>query len=226
MGVKTSTSGELIFYNDGDGQTRLFYNNDPELIDKRPRHEKFFGMTEDEIYKEYGLVFTKTNISIGNEIQYKISSDFEAELWMIKKGFVKYVRGKKVWHDEALEHGWENAWTPPENYEPTKKLKELGHVYFIKSQGDYKIGSSNAKRIQRRVIGQCPDEILAICKPIKDFRKLEKDLHKEFASKRVLKYEIFKNLSQIEIDSIIKKLGGINVDVTQQHSKRRRMANG
>ena len=116
MGLRTSTSGELIFYNDGDGQTRLFYNNDPELIDKRPRHEKFFGMTEDEIYKEYGLVFTKTNISIGNEIQYKISSDFEAELWMIKKGFIKYVRGVKVWHDEALEHGWENAWTPPEDY--------------------------------------------------------------------------------------------------------------
>ena len=53
------------------------YINEPE-VDKRPRHEKFFGMTEDEIYKEYGLVFTKTNISIGNEVQYKISSDFEA----------------------------------------------------------------------------------------------------------------------------------------------------
>jgi hypothetical protein len=216
--------GDFIFNTTGNGIISTY----PCTFetDKRPRHEKFFGMTEEEIYKEYGLVFTKTNISIGNEVQYKISSDFEAELWMIKKGFIKYVRGRKVWHDEALEHGWENAWTPPKDYEPTKKSKELGHVYFIKSQGDYKIGSSNAKRIQRRVIGQCPDEILAICKPIKDFRKLEKDLHKEFASKRVLKYEIFKNLSQIEIDSIIKKLGGINVDVTQQHSKRRRMANG
>ena len=189
--------------------------------DKRPRHEKFFGMTEDEIYKEYGLVFTKTNISIGNEIQYKISSDFEAELWMIKKGFVKYVRGKKVWHDEALEHGWENAWTPPKNYEPTKKSKQLGHVYFIKSQGDYKIGSSNAKRIQRRVIGQCPDEILAISKPRTKFREYEKQLHKKFAAKRVLKYEIFKNLTKDEISWIIKELGGINVDMTSKGSKRR-----
>ena len=189
--------------------------------DKRPRHEKFFGMTEDEIYKEYGLVFTKTNISIANEIQYKISSDFEAELWMIKKGFVKYVRGKKVWHDEALEHGWENAWTPPKNYEPTKKSKQLGHVYFIKSQGDYKIGSSNAKRIQRRVIGQCPDEILAISKPRTKFREYEKQLHKKFAAKRVLKYEIFKNLTKDEINWIIKELGGINVDMTSKGSKRR-----
>ena len=189
--------------------------------DKRPRHEKFFGMTEDEIYKEYGLVFTKTNISIGNEIQYKISSDFEAELWMIKKGFIRYVRGKKVWHDEALEHGWENAWTPPKNYEPTKKSKQLGHVYFIKSQGDYKIGSSNAKRIQRRVIGQCPDEILAISKPRTKFREYEKQLHKKFAAKRVLKYEIFKNLTKDEISWIIKELGGINVDMTSKGSKRR-----
>ena len=189
--------------------------------DKRPRHEKFFGMTEDEIYKEYGLVFTKTNISIGNEIQYKISSDFEAELWMIKKGFIKYVRGKKVWHDEALEHGWENAWTPPKNYEPTKKSKQLGHVYFIKSQGDYKIGSSNAKRIQRRVIGQCPDEILAISKPRTEFREYEKQLHRKFATKRVLKYEIFKNLTQDEINWIINELGGINVDMTSKGSRRR-----
>ena len=189
--------------------------------DKRPRHEKFFSMTEDEIYKEYGLVFTKTNISIGNEIQYKISSDFEAELLMIKKGFIRYVRGKKVWHDEALEHGWENAWTPPKNYEPTKKSKELGHVYFIKSQGDYKIGSSNAKRIQRRVIGQCPDEILAISKPRTKFREYEKQLHKKFAAKRVLKYEIFKNLTKDEINWIIKELGGINVDMTSKGSKRR-----
>ena len=196
------------------------YFNEPE-VDKRPRHEKFFDMTEDEIYKEYGLVFTKTNISIGNEIQYKISSDFEAELWMIKKGFVKYVRGKKVWHDEALEHGWENAWTPPKNYEPTKKSKQLGHVYFIKSQGDYKIGSSNSKRIQRRVIGQCPDEILAISKPRTEFREYEKQLHRKFATKRVLKYEIFKNLTQDEINWIINELGGINVDMTSKGSRRR-----
>ena len=192
---------DITFRTTGHGIISTYFN-EPE-VDKRPRHEKFFDMTEDEIYKEYGLVFTKTNISIGNEVQYKISSDFEAELWMIKKGFVKYVRGVKVWHNEALEHGWKNAWTPPKNYEPTKKSKQLGHVYFIKSQGDYKIGSSNAKRIQRRVIGQCPDEILAISKPRTKFREYEKQLHRKFAAKRVLKYEIFKNLTEDEINWII-----------------------
>ena len=123
----------------------------PPEVDKRPKHERFFGMTEDEIYKEYGLVFTKTNISIGNEVQYKISSDFEAELWLIKKGFVKYVRGTKVWNDEALEEGWENAWTPPENYKAPKKSKELGHVYFVESQGYHKIGRATAARIKIRI---------------------------------------------------------------------------
>ena len=213
MGVKTSTSGELIFYNDGDGQTRLFYNNDPELIDKRPRHEKFFGMTEDEIYKEYGLVFTKTNISVGGEVQYKISSDFEAELWMIKKGYIKYGRGKKVWHDQALDEGWENAWTPPENYKKNKTSKELGHVYFIRSQGDHKIGCSNKTRIKRRVIGQCPEKILAISKPVKDFKAWEKRLHKKYQENRVLKYEIFRNLTEKQISDIIKEIGGVNIDL-------------
>ena len=189
--------------------------------DKRPRHEKFFGMTEDEIYKEYGLVFTKTNISVGGEVQYKISSDFEAELWMIKKGFIKYVRGRKVWHDEALEEGWENAWTPPEDYKKNKTSKESGHVYFIKSCGDYKIGSSNVTRIKRRVMGQCPDEILAVSKPRTKFREYEKQLHKKFAAKRVLKYEIFKNLTEYEINWIIYELGGINIDITSKSSKRR-----
>tara|TARA_R100001510_G_C7617230_1_gene179041 strand:+ start:469 stop:1050 length:582 start_codon:yes stop_codon:yes gene_type:complete len=107
-----------------------------------------------------------------------------------------------------------------------KKASTVGCVYFIKSCGDHKIGSSNITRIKRRVLGQCPDEILAISKPMKKFRQYEKELHKEFASKRVLKYEIFKNLTQSEIDWIIEQLGGINVDVTQKHSKGRRMANG
>ena len=107
-----------------------------------------------------------------------------------------------------------------------KKAATLGCVYFIKSCGDHKIGSSNVVRIKRRVLGQCPDEILAISKPMKKFRQFEKELHKEFASKRVLKYEIFKNLTQSEIDWIIVQLGGINVDVTQKHSKGQRMANG
>mgnify|MGYP003140519691 FL=1 len=210
MGVKTGTSGELIFYNDGDGITRLFLN---EELDLRPRHEKFFGMTEDEIYKKYGLVFTKTNISIGGEVQYKISSDFEAELWMIKKGFIKYVRGKKVWHDQALDEGWENAWTPPENYKKNKTSKESGHVYFIRSQGDHKIGCSNKTRIKRRVIGQCPEKILAISKPVKDFKAWEKRLHKKYQENRVLKYEIFRNLTEKQISDIIEEIGGVNIDL-------------
>ena len=210
MGVKTGTSGELIFYNDGDGITRLFYN---EELDLRPRHEKFFGMTEDEIYKEYGLVFTKTNISIGGEVQYKISSDFEAELWMIKKGFIKYVRGKKVWHDQALDEGWENAWTPPENYKKNIASKEFGHVYFIRSQGDHKIGCSNKTRIKRRVTGQNPEKILAISKPVKDFKAWEKRLHKKYKGNRVLKYEIFRNLTEKQISDIIEEIGGVNVDI-------------
>ena len=109
----TFNTHDMTVSNTGSGTISTF----PSTFapDTRPKHERFFGMSEDEIYKEYGLVFTKTDISIGGEIQYKISSDFEAELWLIKKGFVKYVRGKKIWNDEALEHGWENAWTPPEN---------------------------------------------------------------------------------------------------------------
>ena len=182
--------------------------------DKRPRHEKFFGMTEDEIYKEYGLVFTKTDISIGGEIQYKISSDFEAELWFIKKGFVKYVRGKKVWNDEALEQGWENAWTPPENYKAPKKSKELGHVYFVESQGYWKIGRATAARIKIRIKEQQPDKVLAVSPITSKFKTLERKLHKMFKDKRVLKYEVFRNLNKDDIKVIMNELGNkINVDI-------------
>ena len=86
----TFNTHDMTVSNTGSGTISTF----PSTFapDTRPKHERFFGMSEDEIYKEYGLVFTKTDISIGGEIQYKISSDFEAELWFIKKGFVKYVR--------------------------------------------------------------------------------------------------------------------------------------
>ena len=175
--------------------------------DKRPRHEKFFNMTEDEIYKEYGLVFTKTNICIGNEMQYRISSDFEAELWMIKKGFLKYVRGVKVWHDEAFENGWENAWTPPENYKTNKKSKNLGHVYFFKSANSYKVGCSCENNIKNRVRQQLPDEVLAVSKARNDYKKLEKKIHKMFAKNRVARYEIFNDLTEDEVEKIKKMLG-------------------
>jgi len=169
-------------------------------------------MSEDEIYKEYGLVFTKTDISIGGEIQYKISSDFEAELWLIKKGFVKYVRGKKVWNDEALEQGWKNAWTPPENYKAPKKSKELGHVYFVESQGYWKIGRATAARIKIRIKEQQPDKVLAVSPITSKFKTLERKLHKMFKDKRVLKYEVFRNLNKDDIKVIMKELGNkINV---------------
>ena len=138
----TFNTHDMTVSNTGSGTISTFPST--FVPDIRPKHERFFGMSEDEIYKEFGLVFTKTNISIGNEVQYKISSDFEAELWLIKKGFVKYVRGKKVWNDEALDQGWENAWTPPENYKAPRKSKELGHVYFVESKGYWKIGRATA----------------------------------------------------------------------------------
>ena len=206
----TFNKHDMTVSNTGSGTISTF----PSTFetDTRPKHEKFFGMSEDEIYKEYGLVFTKTNISIGGEIQYKISSDFEAELWLIKKGFVKYVRGRKVWQDEALEQGWENAWTPPKNYKGPKNLRELGHVYFVESQGYHKIGRATATRIKVRIKEQCPDKILAVSPRRSDFKTLERKLHKMFKEKRVLKYEVFRNLNKEDIKIIMNELGNkINI---------------
>ena len=70
-------------------------------------------------------------------------------------------------------------------------------------------------------MGQCPDEILAISKPMVKFRQYEKALHKKFATKRVLKYEIFKNLTENEVDWIINELGGINIDMSNKGSRKR-----
>ena len=208
----TFNTHDMTVSNTGSGTISTF----PSTFapDTRPKHEKFFRMSEDEIYKEYGLVFTKTDISIGGETQYKISSDFEAELWFIKKGFVKYVRGKKVWNDEALEQGWENAWTPPESYKAPKKSKEWGHVYFVESQGYWKIGRSTASRIKVRIKEQQPDKVLAVSPRRSDFKSLERKLHKMFKDKRVLKYEVFRNLNKDDIKVIMNELGNkINVDI-------------
>ena len=208
----TFNTHDMTVSNTGSGTISTF----PSTFapDTRPKHERFFGMSEDEIYKEYGLVFTKTDISIGGEIQYKISSDFEAELWFIKKGFVKYVRGKKVWNDEALEQGWENAWTPPENYKAPNKSKELGHVYFVESQGYHKIGRATAARIKIRIKEQQPDKVLAVRPITSKFKTLERKLHKMFKDKRVLKYEVFRNLNKDDIKVIMNELGNkINVDI-------------
>ena len=208
----TFNTHDMTVSNTGSGTISTF----PSTFapDTRPKHERFFGMSEDEIYKEYGLVFRKTDIFIGGEIQYEISSDFEAELWLIKKGFVKYVRGKRVWNDEALEQGWENAWTPPENYEAPNKSKELGHVYFVESQGYWKIGRATAARIKTRIKEQQPDKVLAVSPITSKFKTLERKLHKMFKDKRVLKYEVFRNLNKDDIKVIMNELGNkINVDI-------------
>ena len=208
----TFNTHDMTVSNTGSGTISTF----PSTFapDTRPKHERFFGMSEDEIYKEYGLVFTKTDISIGGEIQYKISSDFEAELWFIKKGFVKYVRGKEVCNEEALDEGWENAWTPPENYKAPKKSKELGHVYFVESQGYWKIGRATSARIKIRIKEQQPDKVLAVSPITSKFKTLERKLHKMFKDKRVLKYEVFRNLNKDDIKVIMKELGNkINVAI-------------
>ena len=193
----------------GDGILRTGVDHWEE--DTRTEHEKFFGMDEKEIYKEYGICFTKTDIVINGVRQYKMSSDFEAKLWLIKKGFVKYVRGKEVWNEEALDEGWDNGWTP-KNGSKTKNNAGKGHVYFVKSNNFHKIGSSSAANIQRRIKYQKPMEILAVSPKIENYRKLEKELHHHFEEKRVLKYEVFENLDDADIKYIMNKLGnGINI---------------
>jgi hypothetical protein len=130
---------------------------------------------------------------------------------LIKKGFVKYVRGKEVWNEEALDEGWDNGWTP-KNGSKTKNNAGKGHVYFVKSNNFHKIGSSSAANIQRRIKYQKPMEILAVSPKIENYRKLEKELHHHFADKRVLKYEVFENLDAADIKYIMNKLGnGINI---------------
>ena len=89
-----NNNNECTVTTTGDGTIRTWVEDYEE--DTRTEHEKFFGMDEKTIYEKYGLVFTKTNISIGGKVQYKMSSDFEAMLWLIRKGFVKYVRGNKL----------------------------------------------------------------------------------------------------------------------------------
>ena len=105
-------TGKINFTTAGSGTIQTTFG--PYEEDTRKKHEKFFGMSEDEIHKEFGLCFKETDIFIGGERQYEISSDFEAKLWLIQKGFVRYVRGKEVWNEEAIEEGWENGWSPPD----------------------------------------------------------------------------------------------------------------
>ena len=177
-----------------------------ETLDERSEIEKLFGMSEQEIFERFGVSFKKNEISFHGQTTYQIENDAEAKIWLIKKGFIKYVRGKEVWNDEAIEEGWVNGWTPPVKAK-AKNNRGKGHVYFVKSKNFHKIGSSSAAQIQRRIKYQKPMEILAVSPKIENYRKLEKELHHHFADKRVLKYEVFENLNEADIEYIMNKLG-------------------
>ena len=200
----------------GDGTIRIRVGDYEE--DTRTEIEQLFGLTVEEIYKEYGIYFKKNKISFNGEwsrykTTYQIENDAEAKLWLIKKGFIKFVRGKEVWNEEAIEQGWNNGWTP-KNGNKAKNNAGEGHVYFVKSNNFHKIGSSSAANIQRRIKYQKPMEILAVSPKIENYRKLEKELHHHFADKRVLKYEVFENLDEADIKYIMNKLGnGINIKI-------------
>ena len=169
-------------------------------------YERLFGMTEDEIYKKFGLIFKETGLYHDGQPTYEIESDQEAELYLIKKGFLKYVKGKSKWHDQAMDEGWKNGWTPnPDSV--VEKKKELGHVYFFKSANSHKVGCSCENNIKNRVRQQLPDEVLAVSPPRDDYKKLEKKIHKMFAKNRVARYEIFNDLTEDEVQKIKKLLG-------------------
>ena len=182
-----------------------------------------------QVYQPYSTLSTSTsgqlvfsnggsNLIISNEpqpLQYVISEAELNELELEAEPLTISFHGRQAFRFVPKKGSKRHK------KEIEKKLTTVGCVYFIKSCGDYKIGSSNVTRIKRRVMGQCPDEILAISKPRTKFREYEKHLHKKFAAKRVLKYKIFKNLTKDEIKWIIKELGGINIDMTSKSSKRR-----
>ena len=182
-------------------------------------HERLFGMTEDEIYKKFGLIFKQTDIYCNGEATYEIESDHEAELYLIKKGFLKYVKGKSKWHDQAMDEGWKNGWTPnPDSV--VEKKKELGHVYFFKSANSHKVGCSCENNIKNRVRQQLPDEVLAVSPARDDYKKLEKKIHKMFANNRVARYEIFNDLTEKDVNKIKKMLGNtISVEIKLRGQK-------
>ena len=176
-------------------------------------------MKEDEIYKKFGLIFKETGLYHDGQPTYEIESDQEAELYLIKKGFLKYVKGKSKWHDQAMDEGWKNGWTPnPDSV--VEKKKELGHVYFFKSANSHKVGCSCENNIKNRVRQQLPDEVLAVSPARNDYKKLEKKIHKMFAKNRVARYEIFNDLTEDEVQKIKKLLGNtIAVDIKLRGEK-------
>ena len=141
-----------------------------------------FGMTDKEIYNKFGLIFKKQVCITMESLNMRL--DQLAELYLIKKGFLKYVKGKSKWHDQAMDEGWKNGWTPnPDSV--VEKKKELGHVYFFKSANSHKVGCSCENNIKNRVRQQLPDEVLAVSPARDDYKKLEKKIHKMFAKNRL-----------------------------------------
>ena len=111
------------------------------------------------------------------------------------------------------------------SYSKQTKAKEIGHVYFFESAGNFKIGKSCCEQIHKRVRHQRPDKVIAISEASNNYHKLEKDLHREYASKRMGRYEIFCGLTKVEIRKITEKLKsnwrlveGINLDLERQKS--------
>ena len=109
----------------------------------------------------------------------------------------------------------------PVNFYPERKLKkiksldiQLGHVYFFKSAGSHKVGCSCVRNIKNRVRSQCPDEVIAVSEARKDYKDLEKTIHKMFAKNQVGRYEIFNDLTENDIQKIKRLLGNkIAVDI-------------
>ena len=107
------------------------------------------------------------------------------------------------------------------NFYPERKLKkiksldiQLGHVYFFKSAGSHKVGCSCVKNIKNRVRSQCPDEVIAVSEARKDYKELEKTIHRMFAKNQVGRYEIFNDLTENDIQKIKRLLGNkIAVDI-------------
>ena len=98
--------------------------------------------------------------------------------------------------------------------------KNLGHVYFFKSAGSYKVGCSCVNNIKNRVRSQCPDEVLAVSEARGDYKDLEKKIHRMFAKNQVGRYEIFNDLTEKDVNKIKKLLGNkIAVDIKLREKK-------
>ena len=85
--------------------------------------------------------------------------------------------------------------------------RNVGHVYFFRSAGSYKVGCSCVRNIKNRVRSQCPDEVLAVSKARGDYKDLEKKIHRMFAKNQVGRYEIFNDLTEKDVKKIKKMLG-------------------